>query len=244
MGIKIFTKLILETLNPNRYKGLTQRSIAKTLLFFVSISLLYLIILGAVNTPRYYSNYVAENMSGLDEFRININIETNKPIVLSESPRIILDTSLNGTLLPKADAVITKGTIYSKVLFWTKKTDYSEYDILSNINSLKRNAILLILVFIPSILVISYLFILTKYLLIILLFSLLALIPVFLTKNRITLREVFKSAVYAITIYYTANIISSLFRIRYLGIIIYIIFFAASLFFMKDDVMSSHDEEE
>lgn len=244
MGIKLFSKLIIETLNPYRYKGLSQRSLLKTMFFFLSISLVYLILIGAVNTPRYYSNYISENMSGMKEFKININIETKAPIVISESPKIVVDTIDNRTLQKKEDIVITKDTIYSKVMFWTKKTNYSEYDVLSNINKLKRNIILLALVFIPSILFIAYLFTIIKYLLIIFLFSLIALVAVIIGNYKIKTLEILKSAVYSLTIYYLVNIVASIIGIRYLGLIVYIIFFSVALFFMRDNISHTPAMEE
>lgn len=237
MGIIFFTKLVLETLKPYRYRGLTQRSLTKTLLYFLSISLVYLLIIGAVNAPRYYENYAnaGSNVSGLEKFSINIDLETKTPVVVSKTPRIVIDTSDNRSLQPKEDVLITKDKIYSKVLFWTKKTDYSEYDIMSNISKIKKSSFFLILVFIPSLLVISYLITLVKYFAIVLLFGAIASVLVIIQRNRVTIFEVFKSAVYSLTVYYLANIVSSIFGIKFLGVIIYTIFFVVVLFFMKSD---------
>ncbi len=235
--VKFIFKLILETLKPFRYRGLTQRSIIKAFFFFLYLSLIYVLIMGLVNIPRYYSNYkeIGTNVSSINKFSINVDIETNQPIVVSKTPYILIDTSANRSLGSKEDLLLTKDTAYSKIMFWTKKMDYTHYDVLSNLNSIKRNTFLLMLIFIPTLLVIAYLITLIKYFLIILLFTIIASILTIIRRARITVFEVFKSATYAISVYYIVNIACSLFGIKYLGVIAYAIFFVATLFLMKED---------
>jgi hypothetical protein len=235
--VRFIIKLVLETLKPYRYRGLTQRTILKAFFFFFYISIFYVMIMGLINVPRYYSNYndLDTNTSHLNKFSIDINIETNQPVVRSKNPYIVIDTSENSSLSSGEDVLITKNAALSKIMFWTKKTEFGHYDILSNLKNLKRNTFLLILIFIPTILVIAYIITLVKYLLIISLFTLIAWILSIIRRARISLFEIFKSATYSITVYYLVNIFCSLIGIKYLGAIFYIIFFLAVLFLMKED---------
>lgn len=241
MGAAFFIRLIIETLKPYKYRGLTQRSLAKVLYFFFVISLLYVMVMSAINMPRIYSNYkdVGTNMSSFEEFSIDLNIKTREPVVVSSSPRIVIDTTQNRTLTDKEDVLITSNELQNKFLFWENNVNVGHYDVLANMDKIKKNSFLLLLVFVPAIIALTYTFVILKYLLIAFLFALIASILVILRRQSVTVFETFKVSLYSLTVYYIANIFGSILNVKLIGIVIYLIFFVVALFLMTSDDKNS-----
>ncbi len=237
MGLTFFIKLVFETLKPYKYRGLSQRSLAKTISFFLILSLLYVAAMGIVNAPAYYKNFkdTGTNMSGFDKFEVDLVIKTNQPVVLSNSPKIVVDTSDNRTVQKQDDVLVTADNITTNFMFWNHSTPIAKYDFLQNIDKLKRNIFILMLGFIPAIFAVAYTIVLIKYFLIILLFGVLASILVIIRRNNVTVLSVFKIATYSLTVYYIANIVGLVIGVKLLGIILYTIFFVVALFLIKED---------
>lgn len=236
MGVKQFFKIAVETFKPYKYKGLTQRSYLKTFLYFFSIALLYLLIMGMINVPRYYNTLqnVDEGLNNLEAFVINVDIQTKGPVVLSETPKIVVDTKSNGTINGE-DLLITNDSISKKFFFWTKSLRIDKIDVLENFDSVRKNVFLLFLFIVPSIIFLAYMFIILKYLFVMLFASVIGAIILMLGKHKSTLHEVFKSSMYATGVYFAGNILGSLIKIKFIGLIAYTIFFLMILFMLKDE---------
>ena len=236
MSFSQFFKVTIETFKPHRYKGLTQRTFMKSFLYFFTISLLYLFIISGINTTRYISNFEDNEtgFSNLNTFDINLNIKTDKPIILSNYPLIILDSDKNSSNIGKEELLITNETLTKKVFFYEKSMFINNINLKELVDKSLQYKWLLIFIA-PIILAFLFVFVLIKYLFIVFIVSLIGTLFLIFGENKAKISEIFKAGLYSIIIYYIGNIFSHFIHIKYIGLISYLIFFTIVLFLLKED---------
>ena len=112
-------------------------------------------------------------------------------------------------------------------------TEYS--DLAQDFNMIKDISWVLLVFLIPSILFFIYVLYFVKYGVLILLFTLITYLVVLFSKKKHKLMQVFKVAVFSITIMVLLDIISPLFNLGILPFLVYIVFFIVSLNLCKHE---------
>lgn len=244
MGFNQFFKITIETFKPHRYKGLTQRTLTKSLFFFFAITFIYMLLISGINTTRYISNLENKDsgFSQLSQFNLKLDIKTEKPIIISNYPLIVIDSENNYTKLVKEDVLITQDKFTKKLFFWEKSIIINEINLKNIIDKAMGNKFYLIPL-IPFILIFIFVYLLIKYILIALLIAMLGTVFLMFGENKAKINEIIKAAIYSIIIYYLGNLVSSFINIKYVGLISYIIFFIIILFLLKEDDRNNFSNE-
>lgn len=243
MSFKQFFKITVESFKPHRYKGLTQRTLTKSIFFFFVITFIYMILISGINTTRYITN-LESNISGfskLEKFDLTLNIKTEKPVIISNYPLIIIDSENNQSKLEKEDMLITGTKFTKKIFLWDKSIVINEINLKDIIDKTIENKLLLILL-VPFALIFIFVYLLMKYLIIAIILAMAGTVFLMFGENNSKITEIIKAAIYAIIIYYLGNLISSFIHINYIGLIAYVIFFIIVLFLLKEDTRSNFDE--
>ena len=249
MRIKEFIFLFIKSLNPLDYNILVQRKKRDALKYFFML-LFFAILLGAItNLPKL--SHMRQNfnttLSKFERFEITgIDISLKEPIVLLDSPKIILDLSENRSEIKDESVLITKSNIMWKKfkpslwdfsLYKTEKKPVEEYsDVLESAHSIRGVYWLLFFFLLPSIFLIIYTLNLIKYSLLIMMFSLVAYLILILTKRKINYLLIWRAAVFSISIMvFLELVITPLFDLGILPLLSYIFMFflAISLTFEK-----------
>lgn len=234
MGFLQFLKRVLDSINPSVYKGLTQKPLKSTIAHMLILILVYTLLVALVNAPSYYKTYKDIDIGNIEDLSVNINIKTKAPVKISNNPLIIIDTSDNRSY-DNEKILITKDTLYRKWLFKTYDHKIDNIELLGQ--NFKKHTIILILILIPSIYVLGLIYVILKYLSISIIFTLLGLIILKIIKKEAAIIEIFISSIYALTIFFIANIISSFYYIPFLGIILYTIIFILSILLLNEEVI-------
>ena len=235
METPLFLKVIIDTLKPQKYKGITQRSYTKTILYIALILFFYLLIITVINIPQYKQMLTGANnkFGNVTEFSLDINIKTNGPVIASQHPLIVIDTSSNGTLKGES-ALITSSEIHKKILWWDEVFNYNHVDLLNHMDKVRKSTLFLLCIFVPTLFILAYLFVFLKYLIIASVLGILGFVFLLILKRNNTFGESFKTAVYALTIYLIGNIIGEIIGVNFLGLVFYLIFFVIALLLLGE----------
>ena len=236
MGLTQFLKIAIETFKPHRYKGLTQRSYMKCFFFFLTLTFIYVLLISGLNATQFISN-MEDNETGfsnLKSFDLTLNLETENPITLSNYPLIVVDSGKNTTTLENEDVLVTGNTLTKRIFFWDKSVGIHEINLKSFISKTLENKLFLIIL-IPFILLLVFLYVAIKYFFAAMIIATISLLFLLFGDNKAGIGEIFKASVYSLIIYYIGNIISFFIHIEYVGLISYSIFFVIILFLLKED---------
>ena len=243
MRIKEFIFLFFKSLNPLDYKMLVQRKKRDTFKYFFMLLFFCILLSAFTNLPRL--SHMRQNfnttLSKFERFEITgIDIELREPLILLNSPKIVLDLSENRSDLIDENILITKSNImwrkfkpslWDFSLYKTETKPVQEYsDVLESAHSIRGIYWLLFFFLLPSIFLIVFSLNLIKYSLLILMFTLVAYLIMLITKRKIKLLLVWRTAVFTISIMVFLDlVISPLFNLGVLSFISYIFMFSLAM---------------
>jgi hypothetical protein len=215
-----FWKKVMWTLHPKTYSDLSEVRVKKSFNYLLALLLASFILMLIVSIPALINmpEYLKEELNKFETFNISIDIEMSEPAMFTEKdPQVIIDTTTDRTELGREKVLITDEVISYRPYGKTRTTDISEFEDLTN----KKEETAVFLTFlaillIPSILITAYLMFLIKYLVIILVFTLLLFISVRIAKKDLGFKKAFNTALYAATPMILLEVILIPFNSKYL----------------------------
>ncbi len=239
MRLKEFVFLFFKSLNPLDYKMLVMRKKRDTLKYFFMLLFFCIILSGFTNLPKL--SHMKQNfnatLSKFERFNITgIDIELKEPIILLNSPKIVLDLSENRSSLENENILITKSDIiwrkfkpslWDFTLYKTETRPVEKYsNVLENANRISGIYWLLFFFLLPSIFLIIYTLNLIKYSLLIIMFTLVAYLISLILKRKVKLLLMWRVAVFSISIMvFLELVMAPLFNLGILPLLIYILMF-------------------
>ncbi len=161
-----------------------------------------------VALPKFIAipDYLQSKMQSFDKFDVKLDVEMNSPMVLTtREPEIVVDTSGKltnvTTVMKHAHIFITNDSLYYKLLFKPEKIELAKYkDILKEKRNYSTLVYYLIIFAMPSLLFMSFIIILVRYLLITHIAAAAGFIITRLAGYAIDFKTLFNSALYASTV--------------------------------------------
>lgn len=203
MNFRHYFKTLLSSFNPNSYKTLASRSLADSFnyFFFVLIFSIALMVVLFIPYSLSFSDNLHKNFESIETFVIDINLSTARPVIITDYPRVILDTqkeNLSGELV-----LISKNSIqYNKYYFFGKEeVSLDELKDLKQHQKKAETIMVSILVFmVPAIAVFAFLLFAIKNLVLVFAVSFIGFIVFKLTSYHVKFFSLIKAAIYASTI--------------------------------------------
>ncbi len=253
MGIGDFFKTIFLTLNPLSYRSLSARKYSDCFSYFFTVLFLAFCAMIILAIPMLASakSDLRENMGKIQKLNVHVDLETSEPVLIPEkNTKIIIDTTGQYTNLSKGKVLITDKDLVKKrgmcllndnfcFLYKNKvtTTNLSENeDLLKDKEKVVNSLTFWFLVLSPFLLLTAYLFFAIKYMLIIIVFSLLAYIITSIASFDIKARHIFKNAIYASTLMIILDIIAIPIGIKtyFIPLTIFVLFFVMSIIFVGE----------
>jgi len=225
-----FYKKILSTFNMRNYYDLADSTPKSAFKYYVSLVFNAFIIFLILMIPVFYQlpNTIENQFANIENFTFEINFATNAPITFPEKNPILLINYNNVTPTQSANIILNNDILHYGFLFGQRVKDISDFKDVTQKSSEFSNIIgLLLLLMIPAFVLIGYFYLLIKYLLIILVVSIIAKLITLLT-HEIKFKQIFKMGIYAITMSIFLDLIFfvlgfDFLNIEYLPFIIYFI---------------------
>jgi hypothetical protein len=223
MGLKEFVKTIFKTSNPFSAKYLVvEKKLIDAFIFFFLLLFLTLLITTLLYIPKIikYPDYVQDKISKFDNLSIIFNGEMNSPLTISEKPLVVIDTSRNN--ITNETILVSEGKTFFKWFFIKKEYNASHTNILDSPEKIKKFIILMTVLLAPVIWFALYIYLGMKYLLIILIAILVALIALKIAKRDIKFNLLLKAGIYSSTLMILLDLIPKPFiNLRFIPILIF-----------------------
>jgi hypothetical protein len=262
MRFSEFAFLFVKSLNPGDYRMLITRKKRDTINYFLTL-LFFAILIGFIfSVPKLMQvpDKIQTTLMKFERFNITgVDIEAKEKILLFNFPKIVLDLSGNETQVSDEFLLITKSDVYWKKfrpslfewkLFETKEKKVTEYgNVIQDFSKISGGTYWLIFMFfLPSLLLLTYLFDLLKYSVIIAVFTLAGYIISKIKGKKIKITGVWRAAVYSSTLMIITEItVFQLFRysliMAIIPLVIYFIMFLLAMLVLveKDIQIKPHD---
>ena len=198
---KEFFKTILKSFNPEKYSELVNNK--DNLSYLALLVLVVYLVMIIISSPKIFTlkSYLNEQFSKFEKLDISIDLKTKEPIVLTKNnPQIRIDSSIENITFNEERIIIDDDKMLFKPFMDVKVYNGSQF---KNLLEKKKEAnnflLLLIILVLPTLLVISYILHVVKYLAIIFLFSIISFIVLFILKKDASFARLVKLSFYAIT---------------------------------------------
>ncbi|MFQ5474230.1 MAG: DUF1189 family protein [Candidatus Nanoarchaeia archaeon] len=225
---KNFFKTLLKALNPSAYDELSERRASEAVKYFFSYIFLAFMIIILINIPFMLGApaYINKQLGKFDRLELTVDAEMNKPVsVTDRTPKLLIDTryqEYNFSNFPEEKYIITDSYFYAKKPFsaFSKRPLEKQYeafkmgtfkDVLKNSQWYSKLLIWMLILMMPSLLVIGYIYIALKYLLIILAAAFVGMILSRIFRFSITFPRLLKVGLYAITLPILLELIGMMF---------------------------------
>lgn len=217
--IALILRRVYLSVSPGDFDKLIHRPLTKAFKhFFVALFIVFIIMsLFALPKIINLSSYIEGQFSNFDTFKIDMDVEMNSPLIISErDPQIIIDTT-NQLNLTKEKLLISKGQIYYKPYNKLKVINYSGLkNVLENKKVISNALSFIVILAIPSILITIYILFVIKYLFMAFLATIIAFVIARIKVNPIKFKKILKAALYSLTSIIIVEVISVPFSTRYL----------------------------
>ena len=242
MQIQEYFKLILKSLNPNKYKEMAKIpffNLVKYFFFIILLSLLVSVIILVPMITQYKDNLSSE-LEGVEQFQINVESSINEPITVLKKPKIVVDfqkeNMTNEWILVNENSVS-----YNKYFFFGKeKAFFGDYQSVQEDESVSLYSKVVIFL-LPSVLFWILFIFLIKYAVLISIFSLLGWMFFMSGRNKMTFRNSLKAAIFTATPMIIIDLALWPIAVMYLvPILIYIFFFAMGLMMVAERKGKKH----
>lgn len=198
-----FWKKVLLTFHPKSYSELSTRSIRKGFNYLLAILLASFILMFIIAMPKIIGmpDYIKGELNKFDKFNISIDIEMSEPVMFTaEDPQVIIDTTTNRTEMGKEKLLITDEQISYRPYGRARTSNISEFEDLTNKKEeTARFLAFLAILLIPTILITAYIMFLIKYIITIIVFSIILFIAVRIAKKDLGILRSLNTAIYAAT---------------------------------------------
>lgn len=204
MGLKNFFKTIGLSFNPVAYDKLSERLLSNTFKYFLSVLLFGFILAFLLGLPTIAgtANYLNEQFGKFEKLDVNLDYEMKEPVVITENyPLITIDTTKEVKEFKKG-VLITEDKVYYAILPFTSPKSFDikkAYDLVASSGRASNYIYVLLLLMLPTLLVMAYLYFLIKFLLVVIAGFVLAFLITRLIRYGITARELIVVALYAAT---------------------------------------------
>ncbi|MBR9675618.1 hypothetical protein GOV05_01265 [Candidatus Woesearchaeota archaeon] len=234
---KKFFETVTKSFLPQKYKSLISGSNRGALSYILVLVLTYCFLNSVFYTPQitsFYKNF-DENLEGIKNIYVSLNVETNSSLKILEKPLIVIDSSANTT--SDEYLLITGDAYYKKGLFTYKNTSLKNIDLLKTLKDSKTKITLFLVLLIPTLFFFYYVLkLLSLAALVLVCFFLVFLVTNFF-EHKTKPRTLLLASIYSLTPYL---VLSLLLRFEtkitsYFAILIYFSWYVVVVYLLKGE---------
>ncbi len=233
-----FFKTLVKSFFPGQYKKFLKHDsyyISQYYLSLIFIGIILLIIF-AIPLFAYFPTYVSNKLSDFDSFKLNPDIKLNEQIGIPSRNPFVLFTPDNNQTIKDEFLLVSPSNIQLKVMFKENIFKLSDFtDFKTNAKFWGMFAGFMLVMILPMVMLMLYVFFVVKFLLIIFIFSLIVFLLAKALKFQMLFRNIFVMGIYASTVLVIPNMILNALRINFYNIeyAAYLIFFLVGMFIAK-----------
>ncbi|NOZ80053.1 MAG: DUF1189 domain-containing protein [DPANN group archaeon] len=237
---KEFLRNIPRTFNPDTYVEFSRRSFREAISYFISLVLVSFFVMILLFLPKaaFLPSMVSEEFQHFDTLRLVPEINMTAPFTINiTGPFLRIDTTTNHTARGDESILITRDKAFFSLFFKEHEITLDSYeDVKGNQEAFFAMFWMFLVLMMPSLLFLLYIFMLVKYLAIILLFSVIAYGSIRLAKRRLGFKRILNIGLYGSTVPLAIEAITR----PYLGsfyqipLIIFIVYFSIAVILNAD----------
>ncbi|MFH1174020.1 MAG: DUF1189 family protein [archaeon] len=242
MHIKEFLQLVFQSLLLHKYKELVQKQFRHAVQFFFLIIIFGILIMCLLLIPKiiFFQESIGNSLGQFDSLKITLDVRADHPVKLMDHPTIVLD--YNKSKLTNEDVLITEQFIYYKThpLLKTKAINFTaDYDVLQHKEAVQKNMLLLFMLILPAVLVIIFAISIIKYIVLMLVLTILAWIIARIRQSGLKFATILKVSTFTLTIPVIFDIVLLPYlRIWWLSPALYVLFFSLALLTLSEKSFS------
>jgi hypothetical protein len=220
-GMEIgYLKEAAAAFSPKKYSSLGMHSVWHGAKYVMIIMLLAFLLMSVISVPMLFRipGTISSELGKFDTLNFTGDVEMSAPVMFTETdPQIIIDTTGQITEMTTEKLLITEDFLlyrpYNKIV----KINISELqDVTGHTKELSNLITFITILIIPSILITSYIVFLIKYIILILLMTLVVFVFSRMIKKDIGIRKSLMTAIYASTPMIIMEVLFIPFNSRYL----------------------------
>ncbi len=228
-----FYKQFLQALNIKNYDDYSKNKLKVSMSYYITLVFTVFVIMLILMMPFFFQlpNKIEKQLFGpIEEFKFNINISTNGPIMIPsvDNPLVLINYN-NRVPTEKAKLILHNNVVYFAFLFNQYTKDFGIYkDAKVNKEAISNIFAVIILLMLPTLLLIFFFYIFIKFLALMAVGALIAVALGYLMKYRVNYQQMFNISVYAVSltllldaVFFALGI--SFYSIQYLPFIAYML---------------------
>ncbi len=236
-GFNTLLTRIVTTFNPTRYDTLVALKKRQAILYFIQMTALVFGIALLLMIPNLFSvpQMISDEFSKFERLEIDVNYSQVEPINLPQyNPVITIDTTPTPEKTLSGFLLITDRSLYYRLTPFTKGDRIALEE--ENATGIGNVVVSLLVLSLPTLLVLTYLYILLKYAIIICLVAVVSFILARVARFGLELHQTFKIALFASTPMIVLALLTKPYvpSLGYLEYIVYLIFFILGCIKMGD----------
>jgi len=224
-----FYRTFFQTLLPSSYEGFAESRTKNSFGYYFSLVLNALIIFAILMIPVIVGlpTTIESKLNNVAIFNMDTNFSTTHPILIPEKYPVAIINYNSETPNQSANIILNNNLLYVGAVFKNYQVNISGYGNVKQ-KGTEYAAIIttLILLMLPSVAVIAYIFLLVKYFILVIIASILVFILAKILSYRIDFGPIFNSAMYGVSlsvfldlIFFALNF--EFYYIQYLPLLIY-----------------------
>lgn len=231
MGLKSFFQTILLSFNPVAYEKLCERKLTSAVNYYFSMAAVMFLVMFLLFLPAIITlpGTIERELASFSTLDIKLNQSMTGPIKIPGiMPKIIIDSSKEYTNIEEGKVLITDDAVFYKLLPFTEpKKIVREPNLLDRKDQLGTLLALLLIAMLPTLLVAAFVYFTIKYLLAVILASLIAFVIVRVARFGITMAELLKVGFFASTIMVAVGLLTKPFvpMVYYIEYALFLAFF-------------------
>ena len=227
-GFNTLLTRIVTAFNPTQYDTLVALKKRQAILYFIQMTALIFVVTLLLMIPNLFSvpEMIHNEFSKFERLEIDVNYSQVEPINLPEyNPVITIDTTPAPEKTLSGFMLITDRSLYYRLTPFTKGSRIAIEQ--ENTTGIGNVVVSLLVLSLPTLLVLTYLYILLKYGIIICFVALLSFILARVARFGLELPQTFKIALFASTPMITLALLTKPYvpSLGYLEYLVYLIFF-------------------
>ncbi len=235
-------KSLINLLNPFEYKHLIHKKSVQVKKDVLVLFIFSIIVFGVVLFPRllWFGNSIKQGLNSFDYLNVNLNASSEHPVVLSKSPRIVVDLK-NDSYPSHTKLFITKSFVEYRTLFFKNKISLKSLSDIKSNDFLFRFMSLVALLIYPGLILLAIIFFVLEALVVGVIGVFLSLVILRTFKQDLKLRYLFRMALYSAPVLFIADALFIVSARFYIPVLIWFLFFMVCAFIASKPIVKSSE---
>lgn len=226
-----FYRKFFQTLNIASYAEFSESTTKNSFNYYLHLVTNMFVIMMICMIPALVQlpNELNQKFNNIETFKFNIDFKTSNPLTFPEKNPFLLISYNNQTPSQGANIILNNNMLYFGALFKTYETNLTKYkDVKAESSGFSNIFAVILILMAPTLALLGYFYRLIKYLPIIFIASILAMIIAFVLRYKVSYKKMFNCAMYGSSLTVLLDMLFFAFGfefyyIQYLPLLIFVI---------------------